>query len=431
VTTSIVEPAAVGADDHPRPHPLLQMVFDELDHRGLPWCVLRAAEELDAPEGDVDVLIRAGDEPAVGQLLAGRGFLALPGPGRGSHRAFVSLSEPDGSWLKIDLVSRIEFGPLQELPTELAPALLQRRRRWGPVAVLAGEDEFWTLWLHCLLDKGAVTARHGVALQRLAAEVGDTGPAAALVASRLPVGWDLPRIRLVALRGRWEEFARLVPSLRLAWERPRRVRSRATARHHRWQRRLARLGVPRRHGLTVAVLAPDGAGKSTAVERLRQELPLPVRGLYMGLFSRERPVPTPPIPGLGTLVRLLRQWRGYLTSRRHRRAGAVVLCDRYCYDALLPGRGRDTWLRRRRRWLLGHACPPPDLTVVLDAPGTVLHERKPEHDPAELEQRRQGYLALARRYGWQVLDASQEVEVVHRALADAIWGAYRRRVERA
>jgi hypothetical protein len=194
----------------------------------------------------------------------------------------------------------------------------------------------------------------------------------------------------------------------------------------RWRRRLARSkspGLTARPGVTVALLAPDGAGKSTAIARLRHTIPLPVRTLYMGLYSREHPIPGAPLPGIGTLVRLMRQWRGYLLGRQYRRRGDVVLFDRYCHDARLR-QGQGPWFRRVRTWMLGHACPTPDLTVVLDAPGELLHSRKPEHDAAELEQRRQGYLALARRFGWLVVDASQQQQVVERQLEREIWAAY-------
>jgi hypothetical protein len=431
VTAASVEPAAT-TDQRSAPHPLLATAFERLDGRGVAWCLLRAADELAAPEGDVDVLVARPALHVVGDVLGALGFVAVHGPGRGSHQAFVVLDEDDGTWLKLDVVTRIEFGPWQQFRTSLASPLLARRRREGPVSKLSPDDGFWMLWLHCLLDKGGVSVRHAGALAGLATEAGVDGPAAAFLARLLPPDWDLRRLRRISQEGRWEETAPLIAALRDACGRRRPLHSRATAVRNRWARRLSRHGVRlgrqgelTGRGLTIAMLAPDGAGKSTLVARLRQDLPLPVRQLYMGLFSREQPVPAVPVPGFGSLVRLLRQWRGYLASRRFRRGGAVVLCDRYCYDALVPGTGPDTWVRRRRRWLLGHACPPPDLTVVLDAPGAVLHQRKPEHDPSDLERRRQGYLALAQRFGWRVIDASRPADQVQRELSRLIWRAYR------
>jgi hypothetical protein len=78
--------------------------------------------------------------------------------------------------------------------------------------------------------------------------------------------------------------------------------------------------------------------------------------------------------------------------------------------------------------VLGRACPPPGLTVVLDAPGALLHARKGEHDPDALEAERRGFLALAcgRRHA-VVLDAAQDADAVRRDLTAAIWTAYRRR----
>jgi O-antigen/teichoic acid export membrane protein len=78
--------------------------------------------------------------------------------------------------------------------------------------------------------------------------------------------------------------------------------------------------------------------------------------------------------------------------------------------------------------MLGHALPPPDLLVVLDAPGDVLHGRKPEHLPERLERDRQGYLSLAHRVpGAIVVDASKPFEEVRRDVTDNVWRAYQRR----
>lgn len=182
----------------------------------------------------------------------------------------------------------------------------------------------------------------------------------------------------------------------------------------------ARLG---RCGLGVALLAPDGAGKSSMTVQLAQSLPLDVRVVYLGLFPRSVQQRRG-LPGVGTARRLIQVWRTWLEALTHQRRGGLVLFDRYPYDALLPG--AEGPAERVWRWVLGHALPPPDLTIVLDAPGTVLHARSGEHDAATLERQRQGYLALARRLPRTVVvDASGDRETARRAVTGAIWDCYR------
>jgi thymidylate kinase len=105
-----------------------------------------------------------------------------------------------------------------------------------------------------------------------------------------------------------------------------------------------------------------------------------------------------------------------------------VLFDRYAYDALLPARWPLGRLGRLRRWLLGHACPAPQLIVVLDAPGELLHARTGEHGPGVLEAERRAYLRLARgRARAIVVDATHEPDRVRRDVTGAIWAAYQSR----
>jgi thymidylate kinase len=184
----------------------------------------------------------------------------------------------------------------------------------------------------------------------------------------------------------------------------------------------------RLRGVGAAVMGPDGAGKSTLIESLERELPLPVEGIYMGLYQgTENTAPKrSPVPGMALAANIARQQRRWLRGLRLRRAGSIVLFDRYTYDSLLPTGRPISRLGKLRRGLLGHAAPGPDLLIVLDAPAEVLFERKGEHDLELLDLHRRGLLALAERLpGGVVVDASQDAETVARDAIDAIWSRYR------
>ena len=175
-----------------------------------------------------------------------------------------------------------------------------------------------------------------------------------------------------------------------------------------------------RRGVTVALLAPDGAGKSTLARDLASDPSLRVWTVYMGLYPRT--ARRFAVPGVGFCIRVASQWRHYLLARWRRARGVIVVFDRYPYDARLRPRQSGGRLDRLRRWLLGHVLPPPDLTILLDAPAEVLHARKDEQDIAELHRQRAEYLRLAGRLPCRtiVIDAARGEPEIRREVTELI-----------
>ncbi|MDQ3146322.1 MAG: hypothetical protein M3R01_05235, partial [Actinomycetota bacterium] len=209
--------------------------------------------------------------------------------------------------------------------------------------------------------------------------------------------------------------------LRRGWVARQPVRSRGRRLRNRIGRRTGKVQtLLGRRGMAVALLGPDGAGKSTLAEGLRSSFYLPTRPLYAGLYGAGSGS-VPKVPGLRLTVRLLKLWRLALTAEVHKARGRLVVFDRYTSDALLPGTGRTGVASRARRWLLAHACPTPQLIVVLDAPAQALFDRKGEHDVERLEQQRQGYATLARLPRVTVVDAARPPEEVRRTVTGLVW----------
>jgi thymidylate kinase len=191
--------------------------------------------------------------------------------------------------------------------------------------------------------------------------------------------------------------------------------------------------------LSVALVGPDGAGKSTISAHLRQvRLPAPVTTIYMGvnLEASTLMLPTtrlllaakrarggrpdlvasslrdvgdaPAAPsGRGAAWRntarltvwMTEEWLRQLVALGHGLRGRIVVFDRHFYldyyHADVDADRRRGVAERVHGWMLERVYPKPDLVIMLDAPAEVLHARKPEATVAWLERRRPQYLELA------------------------------------
>jgi thymidylate kinase len=222
---------------------------------------------------------------------------------------------------------------------------------------------------------------------------------------------------------------------------------------------------------TVALIGPDGAGKTTIGRRIEYALPLPVKYVYMGvnLDSSNHMLPTtrlikalkrmrgaapdtagPPDPkrvrkrpkglvkgalasaksGLRMANRIGEEWFRQGLAWYYQRRGNIVLFDRhffsdyYAYD--IASAHTDRRLSDRfHGFMLNRVYPRPDLVIYLDAPAEVLFARKGEGTIEALERRRQEYMSLRSVVKhFAVVDATQPEEAVARDVTDLIWEFY-------
>ena len=295
---------------------------------------------------DVDLLVHPDHMAHAAALLRDAGFVERPAWGRGSHRFFYRYEEPTGSWLKVDAVTEVAFGAQQELATDVATAVLARA---APDATPAASDEFWILLLHCLLDRHGVCGRHTGRLAALlpSALEPTQGPGLQPLVSGL-LGDAATTAILTDVAAGGGDLSAASAALTRAWHRARRVsvasrRLRALA-ARAWTKPMT---ARRRRGVAVAVVGPDGAGKSSVVMSLTRTYPFPVLSYYAGQYQGGGGALSR-VPGGHTLALLQRQARQSVVALGHALRGRVVVFDRYAYDSLLarPGAPVKTRLRR-------------------------------------------------------------------------------------
>ena len=396
--------------------------FDEatraLDAAAVRWCRLRDRGTSD----EDDVLVDPADLPLARRALAAAGWHERPHPGHGSHRAFHHFDPASGRWSKLDLVTALDFGRWQEWPSGLAAGCLARNESGSDGRALVLDDAFWTLLLHELLDRPGTPPRRIDRLRQLAAGARDDGAPAEVVRPWLPRSWTPASVIATAAAGDVDRLVGLAVAMnRHLGRRPGAIARRLVAKVLRW---LDNRDPPFvRAGRTIALLGPDGAGKSALTGLVGVGGPMPIRSVYLGLYGGSRARQRARrLPGLGLARRLTAMWRGWLIAWLHARRGRLVLLDRHPYDARLEDLRPRSLTGRLRRAVLGHALPAPEVVIILDAPAQVLHSRKPEHTVERSETQRRRYLALAADIaGSWVVDASAPLDEVARTITAIAW----------
>jgi thymidylate kinase len=418
-------PCAAGADPVDGVRRDMLIAFrDLLERSGVDHVVLSGYQGFpERIDSDVDFMVSPQDfarlPQIVGELSRATGAQWVQLMRHETTAAYCVLASRCGdriAYLHPDAAS--DYRRNGRLWLRSAPVLATRRRSangfWVPSAAVEFEYYFVKR-----VDKGVVEARH---LERLADLYRQDPGGVVAVLSRLVPGEARPGALEAIVSGDTAWFVQQRSRLRSAlaagpvaegWT------ARLASRLSEWRRQLQRAALPT--GLVVAVLGPDGSGKSTVIEHLCTELAPAFRSVQRchlrprwggggSAVAATDPHGQPPRGWAASSAKvaffLLDYWIGWATRIQPAKVrSSLVVFDRYFHDMLAdPVRYRLPPGFPLARWV-APLVPQPDVWIVLQAEPQVLVSRKGEITLEAAEQLTGRYRELARQLGAVVVDS--------------------------
>ncbi len=289
--------------------------------------------------------------------------------------------------------------------------------------VLAPAWEF-IYYLLKKIDKQQFDARHGEHLS----EQWRQDPAGAM--DQLRRFWPETEVTLLSQAARenaWENVIAVLPRLQALLHGG--LPFSANALWLEWRRKVRRVCQPT--GVSVAILGPDGSGKSSVIAQVLTSLAPAFRRAHRihlrpKLWGKEEadaaPVTNPhqqaPRGWWASMAKLVYWWfdytAGYFLSVRPRQVrSTLIIFDRYYFDLLVDRRryrySGPQWLAR----VVGAFIPHPDLLILLDAPVETLRQRKREVEASEIGRQREAYRKEVERFAvHRIVDASRPLQMV-------------------
>ena len=254
---------------------VIEQVFEEFEEREVSYCVLRNSESLYEGDikGDIDVLVQSSDRQIIFDI-----FSTLNWQKRGGD----TTCQTRFTTICLDRESKIVFDLYWDTATYNGLRLvdgnrvLANKRREGDIWVPSDEDYFVELVFHSILNKNRVPQRYCSELRRLT----DSVDRSAVYAHAVELFGKAGRTAIEkALREEYDELPSLKPKLIATglWRSPSSLGSLlfnllVLREVIRPAKRLGEKLNPLSKVPVLAVIGPDGVGKSTVVEGVTERL---------------------------------------------------------------------------------------------------------------------------------------------------------------
>jgi len=408
---------------------LTSEIFTRILGEDIVYCILHGWQGL--PEhlpSDLDIALVSEDLPKLEEQLLhfpkGRIVNLLQYCSTAYYFVLVVEDDKGMHFIPIDAATDYRGGGRVWFTIE---ELLEGKQTWKGFWIASPHVEFKYLLVKKIIKQNVPT----YARERLQALAYLLGSQADREAEYLMGRFWGPKVIAWIRSGEWAELESYLPILKkvLRWKR---LKQDPLNPLRYWLPEIWRAWRRWRHptGLFVAVLGPDGAGKSTLIGQLEGKIMRAFRRRAVfhfspGLFRRRgdgspvtNPHGKPPRSWFVSLLKLLYYWLDYtlgywLKIRPLLVCSTLIFFDRYYDDLFIdPKRyryGGPIWAVR----LLRHLIPRPDIFLVLDVPKERLLERKQEVAPEELERQVRAYREfVVTTPNAVLLDGSKPIEEV-------------------
>lgn len=412
--TGMIVHAAVGGTEEdssgPRSADFLRRLFRYLDESGTRYCVLHSWRNLpDELASDLDIAVHPEDRVRLGgtfRRLSQDGFPPIQLINHNVNGYYFVFCWHSGRALRTAAVDVIFEHRRRGLISAGGAEVTATRERYRELWVASPSTEFSYL-LQKKAAKGKVKPEQAARLRELVIHLGRSR-AEIIGQEMFPAKWSqdlvsacldetLPKILPRAQKLSWVTAVTRHPANLVRY-----LTGDAKRMLNRWKSP---------NGVLVAILGPDGVGKSSVIQSLsnqigsafwgkryfhwRPEL-LMRRGLAAPVTDpHAKPLRSPLTSSFYLTAFLLDYLLGYaFVLRQLKPRSYLLLFDRYFYDVLVdPKRirfGGPAWLAK----LYAGLVPTPDLVFILDADMETILARKSEVPFGELNRQREAFRCL-------------------------------------